>query len=138
MSTRRRFIAVLPLAGVAGLGVLSACGDKAAAPAAAPAAPPAPAPAAAPPAAPPVAAAPAAAPAGGTGDLVDPASATAVSLGYVADAKTAKDAKYVAGSACANCALYTGKAGDAAGPCPLYAGKLVAATAWCTAYVKKG
>lgn len=136
MSTRRRFIAVLPLAGVAGLGVLSACGDKAAAPAAAPA--PSPAPAAAPAAAPPVAAAPAAVPTGGAGEMVDPAGATAVSLGYVADAKTAKDAKYVAGSACANCALYTGKAGDAAGPCPLYAGKLVAAAAWCTAYVKKG
>jgi hypothetical protein len=70
--------------------------------------------------------------------MVDPAEPTAVSLGYVADAKTTKDAKYVAGSACANCALYAGKAGDSAGPCPLYAGKQVAATGWCTAYVKKG
>lgn len=132
MSSRRTFITIFPLAGVA---ALAACGDKAAAPAPAPAAPaPAPAPAAAPAAAP----APAAPAAGGATSMVDPGDANAVSLGYVADAKTAKDAKYVAGSACANCALYTGKAGDSTGPCPLFAGKLVAAAGWCTAYVKKG
>jgi len=69
--------------------------------------------------------------------MVDPSDATAVALGYVPDAKAAKDPKHVAGAACANCALFGGKAGDASGPCPLYAGKQVAAIAWCTAYAKK-
>ena len=69
--------------------------------------------------------------------MVDPADAAAVALGYVADASTTKDPKYVAGSACANCALYAGKAGDASGPCPLFAGKQVAAKGWCNAYAKK-
>lgn len=66
--------------------------------------------------------------------------AQAAALGYKADAtkvdKT-KQAKYVAGQACVNCALFQGKAGDAAGGCPLFAGKQVAAKGWCTAYVKK-
>ncbi len=69
--------------------------------------------------------------------MVDPADATAVALGYVADAKNTKDGRHAAGAACANCALFAGKAGDASGPCPLYAGKQVAATGWCTAYAKK-
>jgi predicted small lipoprotein YifL len=114
MSTRRSFIAILPLAGVS---VLAACGDKAPAPAPAPATPSAPA---------------------TTGSMVDPSDPVAAALGYVADATTAKDPKYVAGSACANCALFGGKVGDAAGSCPLYVGKLVAATGWCTSHVKKG
>jgi hypothetical protein len=70
--------------------------------------------------------------------MVDPAETNAVALGYVTDAKNAKNPKYVAGSACANCALYAGKAGDASGPCPIFAGKQVAATGWCSAYAKKG
>lgn len=70
--------------------------------------------------------------------MVDPSEATAVALGYVTNAATTKDPKHLAGSACANCALFGGKAGDAAGACPLYAGKQVAAAGWCTAYVKKG
>ncbi len=69
--------------------------------------------------------------------MVDPADPAAVALGYVADASTTKDPKFVAGSACVNCALYAGKAEDAAAPCPLFAGKLVAAKGWCTAYAKK-
>ncbi len=69
--------------------------------------------------------------------MVDPADALAVTLGYVADAKSTKHEKHVAGSACANCALFAGKAGDSAGPCPLFAGKQVAAAGWCTSYVKK-
>ena len=72
-----------------------------------------------------------------TGQMVDPADAAAVALGYVADATTTKDAKHTAGAACGNCALFGGKAGDASGPCPLFAGKMVAATGWCTAYAKK-
>jgi hypothetical protein len=69
--------------------------------------------------------------------MVNPSDAVAVALGYVADAKTAKDAKHTPGAACSNCALFGGKAGDTAGPCPLYAGKQVAAIGWCTAYAKK-
>ena len=69
--------------------------------------------------------------------MLDPADAAAVTLGYVSDAKTAKNEKFIAGSACGNCALFTGNAGDAAGPCPLFSGKQVATTGWCTAYAKK-
>ena len=69
--------------------------------------------------------------------MVDPGDAAAVALGYVANATTSKNAKYTTGAACANCALFGGKAGDAAGPCPLFAGKRVASAAWCTAYAKK-
>jgi hypothetical protein len=72
--------------------------------------------------------------------MVEAGDAQAVALGYVADASQVNAAKYpahVAGQACANCALYTGKPGDAAGPCPLYAGKQVSAKGWCSAYSKK-
>jgi hypothetical protein len=135
MSTRRRFIAILPLAGVS---ALAACGEKAAPPAPAPTPAPPPAPAVAPAPTPAEAAAPVPTPTpAAAGPLVDPADATAVALGYVADAKTTKDTKHVAGSACASCALFAGKAGDATGPCPLFAGKQVAATGWCTAWAKK-
>lgn len=145
MHTRRLFVQILPLAGLSALG---ACGDKAApkpsaqAPVTgpAPAPPPAPSPVPAPPAtAPATTQAPAPAPAAAAaGSLVDPAEANAVALGYVADAKTTKDARHAAGAACANCALYGGKAGDTSGTCPLYARKQVLATAWCTAYSKRG
>lgn len=72
--------------------------------------------------------------------MVDEKDATAVSLGYHADASKidkAKQPKYAAGAACSNCSLYQGKAGAAAGGCPIFAGKQVAAKGWCTAYVKK-
>ncbi|UXH78572.1 high-potential iron-sulfur protein [Roseateles amylovorans] len=72
--------------------------------------------------------------------MVDEKDPTATSLAYHADASKvdkAKQPKYVAGAACANCALYQGKAGAAAGPCPIFAGKQVAAKGWCSAYVKK-
>lgn len=139
MTSRRRFISILPLAGVS---LLAACSDKAApppAPAAAPAADPAPPPA---PAAPPAQATASAAPAtaGAGGAMVEPGDAQAVALGYVDDASKVDKAKYPAhadGQACSNCALYQGKAGDAAGPCPLYAGKQVSAKGWCSAYSKK-
>ena len=48
-----------------------------------------------------------------------------------------KNPKFVAGSNCANCALFQAKAGAAAGACPLFAGKQVAAKAWCSAWAKK-
>ena len=64
----------------------------------------------------------------------------AKALGYVADATKAdkvKFPKYAAPQACANCALFQGKAGDAAGGCALFAGKQVAGKGWCSAYSKK-
>ena len=133
MSTRRRFIEILPLAG---LSLLGACSDKAPAPAASPA--PAPSTPPAPTASPVEAPAPAGAAAPQA--AVDPAEPAAVALGYVADASQADKAKYktyVAGQACANCALCAGKAGDATGPCPLFAGRVVNAKGWCSAYAKK-
>ena len=72
--------------------------------------------------------------------MVDPADAQAKALGYVTDATRVESAKfksYVAGQACANCALFGGKAGDANGPCPVFAGKQVSAKGWCSAYSKK-
>jgi hypothetical protein len=157
MNTRRRFIEILPLAG---LSLLTACSDKAAPPAPAPAPSPAPSPApAAEPASAQAAAAPASTPAAtaattpattpartpapaatASWPLVNPAEPAAVTLGYVtvaSQADAAKYPKYAAGQACANCALYGGKAGDAAAPCPLYAGRLVSAKGWCSAYAKK-
>jgi hypothetical protein len=147
MSTRRRFIEILPLAGVS---LLAACSDKPepAAPApAAPAAPPAPAPVAptpsaeapaAPPAeAPPVAAAPA--PATGKLPLVTVDDPTAIGLGYVTKAEQADAVKfknYAPGQACANCAVY-GAVGAPVGPCPLFPGRLVVATGWCSGYTRR-
>lgn len=66
--------------------------------------------------------------------------ATAVALGYKADAtkvdKT-KFPKFAAGQNCISCVLYQGKATDAAGGCPLFAGKQVAGKGWCSAWAKK-
>ena len=136
MTTRRRFIEIVPLAGVA---LLAACSDKAPPPAATPpATSPAPAPA---PTAAPAAEAPAAPPAAAANaSPVDPTEPTAVALGYVTDASKADSAKfktYAAGQACSNCALFGGKAGDASGSCPLFAGRAVAAKGWCSGYAKK-
>lgn len=141
MTTRRRFIEILPLAG---LGALAACGDKApeaAAPPAAPAAP-APAPAAAPEPtpAPAVEAAPAPADTASL-PLVDENDALAQTLGYVAVAGTTDKTKYpqyAEGQICSNCALYGAAADSAQGPCPLFAGRHVLATGWCASYVRKG
>jgi len=69
--------------------------------------------------------------------MVAETDANAKALAYVADAATSKNAKFKAGMACSNCALYQGKAGAASGPCPLFAGKEVSAKGWCSAYAKK-
>ena len=64
----------------------------------------------------------------------------AAALGYKADASKvdkAKFAKYAPPQACANCALYQGKADAASGGCALFAGKQVSAKGWCSAYAKK-
>ncbi len=147
MYSRRRFIEILP---VAGLSSLAACGEKSApqpaaqplvaAPAPAPNLAPTPTPSPAAASSPIAIAAPAPAPvtvATATGLMVDPADPAAVALGYVPNATTTKDAKHVTGAACANCALFGGKTGDASGPCPLYPGKHVASAGWCTGYAKK-
>lgn len=66
--------------------------------------------------------------------------ATAIALGYKADATKAdktKFPKYAAGQQCNNCALYQGKASDNSGGCPLFAGKSVAAKGWCSAWAKR-
>ena len=72
--------------------------------------------------------------------MVDEKDPQATGLGYKADAtkvdKT-KFPKYAAGQACANCALFQGKAADAAGACALFAGKQVSGKGWCSAYAKK-
>ena len=141
LTTRRRFIEITPFAGVALLAACSKAPEPAAAPAVA-AAPPAPAPAPAPEPAP-AAAAAAPAPAAATTaslPMVDEKDATAMALGYVAEATRADKTKfknYVDGSQCSGCALYMGKPGDAAGPCPLYAGKSVSSKGWCSSWVKK-
>jgi len=148
MTTRRRFVSMLSLTPLAGMGLLSACGEKTptATPAAAPATPPAPAPvttptapppaaAAAPPAATPAPAAPVSATA-----LVDPAEQIAGSLGFVSDASKAdasKYATYAAGQNCSNCTLYSGLAGETTGPCSIFNGRLVTAQGWCSVWTKR-
>ncbi len=153
MTTRRRFIEILPMAGAIGSAAwLAACSKEAPAPAPAPApaavpdpapapaAPAAPAPAETAPASAPTAAAPAApAVAAGPLPMVDEKDATAQSLGYVADAKRADAARFknrADGQACNNCQLFGGGSA-ASGPCPLYPGKAVSSSGWCSAYVKK-
>ena len=62
--------------------------------------------------------------------LVDPESAQAQALQYVADSE--KDGQH-----CANCSLYQGAEGSEQGPCPLFPGNAVHANGWCSAYVPK-
>lgn len=143
-STRRRFVTLVPIAGFA---MLVACSEKPApAPAPAPVAPPppapepAPAPATAPAPEPAPAAAPAAPATSAKLPLVEPGSPQAQALGYVSDAAQVDKVKYktfVAGSHCATCALFQGKAGDTEGGCPLFPGKHVNAKGWCSAWAKK-
>jgi hypothetical protein len=131
-TTRRRFIEIMPLAGVA---LLAACSPKNE--------PPPPAPANTPPAPPVTAPAPAAVPApASTGSLpmLDEKEASALALGYVEDAARADKVKFpnfVAGSGCSNCGNYLGQSGDPAGGCKIFPGKQVTAKGWCTAWSKK-
>jgi len=72
--------------------------------------------------------------------MLDEKDATAVALGYVANAAKVDKTKYkqfVAGQNCANCILYVGKPDSKAGGCPLFAGKQVAAAGWCISWAKK-
>jgi len=133
--SRRRFIAIIPFAGVA---VLAAC-SKDPAPIPAAVVEPKPLPPAVVEPTPAPSPAPAAASTAGL-PMVDEAEPQAQALGYVAkatQADTVKFKSYIAGSDCSNCALYAGKPGDAAGGCPLFPGKQVAAAGWCNSWVKK-
>ncbi|MBP6765971.1 MAG: high-potential iron-sulfur protein [Rubrivivax sp.] len=138
MTNRRRFIALVPFAGVT---LLAACSKEGSSSTTASAPAPAPLPSTP---------APSAAPAPSSADLATPGSANlpllqesepvAAGLGYVSVASrvdSVKYKKYAAGQVCGNCQLYGAKAGDAQGPCPIFAGKQVLATGWCSAYAKK-
>ena len=137
VSTRRRFIEIVPFASLA---FIAACSPKVEAPVAV-----LPTPATPEPTSPsPVVQSPAPAePMPSTSasmPLVDENSPQAVALNYVNDAaraNTSKVANHVAGSNCANCALYAGKPGDPEGMCPLFSGKHVAAKGWCSSWAKK-
>ena len=64
----------------------------------------------------------------------------AKALSYVEDASSidsAKQPRYQAGQACANCALYQSKDGAEWAGCSIFPGKLVAAAGWCSVYAAK-
>jgi hypothetical protein len=61
----------------------------------------------------------------------------ATAFAYTEDAKTSKNAKYVAGSECLNCDFYQARGTTAAyGPCMIFPGKAVNSHGWCMNYVK--
>jgi len=132
MTSRRQFIQIVPLTGVA---LVVGCSEKAATPAPTPAAPVAAAPAATTPPVTP------ATPASTTLlPLVDEKDPTATALGFVTDATKADTAKfktYAAGQNCGSCVLYQSAQGSAQGGCPLFAGRHVKAISWCSSYAKK-
>lgn len=63
-------------------------------------------------------------------DAVDPESAQAKALQYVAESTNADQN-------CSNCTLYQGAEGDEHGPCALFPGSAVASGGWCSAWVPK-
>ncbi len=130
--TRRRFIEMAPLAGIA---ALAACSPPPPKPASNPVTPPTTAPQPAPAADPVPANVTAGAP------MLDEKDPQAIALGYVQDharADKAKFSTYITGSQCSGCVLYQGKTGDATGGCTLFPGKNVTAQGWCSAWAKKG
>jgi hypothetical protein len=64
--------------------------------------------------------------------LLKPADRAAQAQKYVEDASKAEGA--TAGSNCANCGLYQGKAGTLTGPCQIFPGVLVKAAGWCSSW----
>ena len=128
--TRRRFIEITPVIGMAGMAALAACSPKEKA------SPAKPAPAAAGPAP-----APAVAPATASSfPMLDEKDPQAIALGYVADASRADQVKfnnYVLGNQCRNCGNFLGAAEDVAAGCKIFPGKRVAAKGWCTAWAKR-
>ena len=136
-ANRRRFIVILPLAGVALLAACSKPADTSAPVPSSGSTPPSPP--ATPTPAPAVATTPSAV---ATAEMpaLDEADPLSKSLGYVNDASrsdTARFANHVAGSNCANCAVYQGAGGSVRGGCPIFAGKSVEAAGWCSAWAKK-
>lgn len=64
--------------------------------------------------------------------LLDPSSAAAKKVNYVADASQAKAA--AKGNSCAGCALYQGAYGSKRGACQLFQGEDVMAGGWCSSW----
>lgn len=70
--------------------------------------------------------------------LLSESAATALALGYKAQASNVdakKYTRYAAGQSCSNCALYMG--GASAGLCPIFTGFTVEAQGWCSSYTRK-
>jgi hypothetical protein len=137
-TTRRKFVEITPLAGLA---LLAACSPSPPPPAPLPPPSPAPEPTPAPPAA-------EATPPAGTGQaptaglpMASETSPNSVALSYVADASrvdTSRNPTFIPGSKCANCALFLGPPDAEAAPCPLFPGELVAGPGWCSAWARRG
>lgn len=62
--------------------------------------------------------------------MVDPSSAQAQALEYVAVSTTD-------GQTCSNCILYQGDVTTEAAQCPLFSGSMVAGPGWCNAWAAK-
>lgn len=136
--TRRRFIQITPVIGIAGMTAFAACSPKEEPSSAKPA--PAPSPAPAPTAAPAPAAAPAAPAVATSLPMLDEKEPQAMALGYVDDASRADKVKfnnYAPGNQCRNCANFLGSADDSAAGCKIFPGKRVTAQGWCSAWLKK-
>jgi hypothetical protein len=62
----------------------------------------------------------------------------AKTLNYVEDAKTAKHAKYKAGSLCGNCKFYNDKKAEGGyAPCTMMGMKYVTTCGWCSSFAAK-
>ena len=136
MLTRRKFVSLLSLGGIASA---IGCSDKSTAPVSTslmtPAAP-MPDPTPAPPPPPSMATTPPAN-AGSTLPMLDVSSEAAKSLGYVEQASQADKVKfktYVAGQRCGTCSLYQGKPNSTTGPCAIFPDKQVTFDGWCSAF----
>lgn len=64
--------------------------------------------------------------------LLDPSSAAARKLKYVADASKAR--ALAKGNSCATCGLYQGADGSKQGACQVFPGKDVLAGGWCSSW----
>lgn len=128
--TRRRFIEITPVIGMAGMAALAACSPKEDASSAKPA------PAAASPGP-----APTVAPATASSfPMLDEKDPQAIALGYVADASRTDQVKfnnYAPGNQCSNCGNFLGAVEDVAAGCKIFPNKRVAGKGWCTAWVKR-
>ena len=133
MLTRRKFVGLLSLSGIA---ATIGCSDKSTVPVTASImAPAAPMPDTTP--APPAPPAPSAA---APLPMLDPSIDAAKGLGYVAQASKADIAKfktYAAGQRCGACSLFQAKLDATIGPCAIFPGKQVSVEGWCRAFAAK-